>query len=180
MLFSGILGDENGVYAQELSGGVPVLLKAGIALWTASNDARYFLTVLRSNSGFHSVDTETKQEFPFVSHKSWNLLSPDFSHDAQWVVIHTRNSEITRQIFVLPFHPGRETPQSEWIPITDGKQLDRDPTATKRPVGPPFEVKMFRSTRRRTPGNRRRQWRATKSCSRWGEMTGNIWMTRMP
>jgi hypothetical protein len=80
---------------------------------------------------------------------------------------------VTRQIFVLPFREGRETPRSEWIPITDGRQLDREPKwspdgnllyyladregargihaqrldpATKQPVGSPFEVMMFRGT----------------------------------
>jgi hypothetical protein len=28
---------------------------------------------------------------------------------------------------LLPLHAGRETPRSEWVAITDGKQLDREP-----------------------------------------------------
>lgn len=70
---------------------------------------------------------------------------------------------------------GRPAPESEWIPVNDGKSLDRDPElspdgnmlywladrggvrgfwavkldpVTKRPAGPAFEVKMFPGTRR--------------------------------
>ena len=213
MIFDGVLGDENGVHTLELSGGAPVLLQAGGSHWCASEDGRYILAgTKRNNTGFNAVDTETKKEFPFASHQSWNVLSPEFSHDAQWVAIHTRNSEMTRQIFVLPFHEGRETPQSEWIPITDGKQLDRDPKwsldgnlvyfladrdgargihaqrldpATKHPVGSQFEVKMFRSTRRSmmyfdNSGLSAPAVARDKIVFPLGEMTGNIWMTRMP
>ena len=89
--------------------------------------------------------------------------------------MHARNSELTRQLFIVPFRFGQVTPQSEWIPITDGKALDRDPSwspdgnmlywladrdgqrgiwackldpATKRRVGDAFEVRTFRSARR--------------------------------
>ena len=55
------------------------------------------------------------------------LLSARFSHDGKWIAMHVRNSEFTRQIWAFPFFPDRETKQSEWVPITGGQQLDRDP-----------------------------------------------------
>ena len=213
VIFDGSASGENGVHTLELSGGVPALVKANAYHWCTSEDGRYFLTrKLRNNVDFQAVDTETRKEFTFASHQSWNLLSPEFSPDARWVAIHARNSEMTRQIYVLPFHQGRETPQTEWIPITDGKQLDRDPKwsldgnvlyfladrdgargiyaqrldpVTKRPVGPQFEVKMFRSTRRsmmyfENTGQSAPAVARDKIVFPLGEMTGNIWMTQLP
>jgi Tol biopolymer transport system component len=213
VIFDGSSSAEKGVYALELGAGAPaLLLKADVLFWCASEDGRYFLTRPSPLTDFHAVDTETGKEFLFASHPSWNLLSPEFSHDGRWVAIHARNSEMTRQIFVLPFHEGRETPQSEWIPITNGKQLDRDPKwspddgllyfvadrdgargihaqrldpATKRPVGPEFEVKMFRSTRRSmmyisNSGHAAPAVAQDKIVFPLGEMTGNIWMTQLP
>jgi Tol biopolymer transport system component len=120
------------------------------------------------------ADTQTGNDFPFTD-ADILLLSPQFSPDGHWLTLHEPNSEITRQIYVLPFHTGRPTPRSEWIPVTDGKHLDRDPqwspdgnllyfladregirgiyaqrldAISKHPSGPPLEVKMFRSARR--------------------------------
>jgi len=118
---------------------------------------------------------DTGEQKPFLQHPGWQLLSPHFSPDERWIALHTRNAETTRQVFIVPFQFGRVTPQSEWIPITDGKGLDRDPNwspdgnmlywladrdgvrgiwarklepATKRPSGEAFEVRMFRGARR--------------------------------
>ncbi|MBI3470618.1 MAG: PD40 domain-containing protein [Candidatus Solibacter usitatus] len=110
-----------------------------------------------------------------LKHPSYSLLSPKFSPDARWLVLHVRNSELTRRIFVVPFRPGAPPPESEWIPVTDGLALDRDPQwspdggliywlsdrdgfrciaarridpAAKRPVGEMFWVAHFHSARR--------------------------------
>jgi Tol biopolymer transport system component len=161
-----------GVYALGLAGGAPTLLKAGVIAWCASADVRYFLEYT-SDTSITAVDTATRDEFPFASGEK--LRSPWFSPDGRWVALHVRTTEVTRQIFVLPFHEGRETPRSEWIPITDGHHLDREPKwspdgnllyfladregargihaqrldpATKRPLGSSFEVLLFRGTQR--------------------------------
>jgi Tol biopolymer transport system component len=177
VVFSGeAASGEKGVYAFDIGSGVPALLKKDAVSWGASEDGRYFLEYsLETETGPAAFDTETRREFRMASHESSRVLSPQFSRDGGWVVLHVANSEMTRQVFVLPFHEGRETPRGEWIPITDGKQLDRDPKwspdgnlvyfladregargiyaqkldpATKHPVGRPFEVMMFRRTQR--------------------------------
>jgi Tol biopolymer transport system component len=176
LVFSGVASDgERGVYALELSGGVPSLLKKGGGSWCASGDGRFFLDTDSTDTTLVAHDTETQREFRLASHESWRLLGAQFSRDGRWVVLHARNNELTRQVFVLPFHEGRETPRSEWIPVTDGQQLDRDPkwspdgnlvyylgdrgggrgiyaqrldAETKRPVGGPFEVIVPRGVQR--------------------------------
>ena len=175
VVFSGVASSgEKGVYALELGSGVPTPLKRDSVFWCASEDGRYFLEYT-SETSITAVDMETGKEFRFASHESVPLRAPWFSRDGQWVALHLRSSEVTRQIFVLPFHEGRETPRSEWVAITDGKRLDREPKwspdgnllyftsdregargiyaqrldpATKHPLGSPFEVMMFRGTQR--------------------------------
>ena len=53
--------------------------------------------------------------------------SPVFSPDEKLIAFHAATSSTTRQIWILPFQLGRPAPESEWIPVNDGKSLDRDP-----------------------------------------------------
>ena len=173
----------------------------------ASDDGEY---VVASAAGTtFAIQTQTREERALASEQ---LFSPQFSRDGHWLVFHVPNSAATRQIYVMRFHAGRQTPRSEWIPITEGKQLDRDaqwspdgnllyfladregmrgiyaqrldPT-TKRPVQPPFEVRMFRSARRSMMhfDNSGASWPAVardKLVFPLGEMSGNIWLTKVP
>jgi Tol biopolymer transport system component len=104
-------------------------------------------------------------ETPFLQHPKYSLTAARFSHDGRWVSFQTVVSETARQIFVAPVRDGVAADEKEWIPITDGTNMDRmavwsrdnnrlyflserdgfrciwgqalDPL-TKRPVGPPF------------------------------------------
>jgi Tol biopolymer transport system component/predicted Ser/Thr protein kinase len=154
----------------------------------------------------------TKETHDAITHPQWHLLSPHFSHDERWITLHVRNSEFTRQIFIVPFRFGRAATLEEWIPVTEGKSLDRDPAwspdgnmlywladrngvrgiyarkldpTTKHPVGPEFEVRMFRGTRRSmnlfaNSGLSRPAVARDRIVFALGERIGNIWMTRLP
>jgi hypothetical protein len=125
VLFSGVASNgERGGYVLDLGGGAPTLLKSDAFCWSASADGRFFLDGA-SDTAIEAIDTGTRSEFRFASGEQ--LRSPYFSPDGRWVALHVRSTEVTRQIFVLPFHEGRETPRDEWIPVTDGKRLDREP-----------------------------------------------------
>jgi dipeptidyl aminopeptidase/acylaminoacyl peptidase len=212
VIFNGRTQADEGAYAIDLSRGVPVLLAARKSIWGASPDGRYVITFGQGLLSYGAFDTESGTEKTIAGHPTQQLLSPQFSPDGRWVAMHVRTSEMTRRIYVLPFHPDRETPQSEWIAITDGKQLDRDPKwspdgntlyfladrdgvrgfhaqrldpATKRPSGPEFEVRMFRSTRRSmmyfsNSGFSAAAVASDKIVFALGEMTGNIWLTKAP
>ena len=211
VVFSGVASTgEKGVYALDLGSGVPTLLKKDAMSWCASEDGRYVLEYT-FETHINAIDTETRRELRVACHEGSRLPGPRFSRDGQWVVLHVRNTEMTRQIFVLPFHEGRETPRSEWIPVTDGTQLDRDvkwspdgnlvyfladrggargiyarklDPATKHPLGSPFEVLMFRGTRRNMMfDNSGESWPAVardRIVFPLREVQGNIWLTQLP
>ena len=196
-----------GTYVVEISGGTPVLVRDKLSANCASDDGQY---VLASGGGTtFAIQTNTGEEVPIAPEQ---LFSPQFSRDGHWLVFHVPNSAATRQIFVMRFQAGRQTPRSEWIPITEGKQLDRDAQwspdgnllyfladrdgmrgiyaqrldpMTKRPFQAPFEVKMFRSARRSMMhfDNSGASWPAVardKLVFPLGEMSGNIWLTKIP
>jgi Tol biopolymer transport system component len=214
-IFLCISKNERGIYVLDINRGVPLLLTRSPNFWTASENGRYLITYptgVHLLDGISVFDTESGKETMLASRPKTELLSPCFSPDNRWVAMHLRNSELSRQMFVLPFHPGRATPESEWIPVGDGKQLDRDPkwspdgnllyfladrdgargiyaqridAVTRHPLGKPFEVKMFRSTRRSmmyfaNSGVSAPAIVRDRMVFALGEMTGNIWLTKAP
>jgi hypothetical protein len=120
-------------------------------------------------------DLETGQEHVFLEHPKYQVRAPHLSRDERWVAFNTVISQTQRKIYVAPVRNWRGAPESEWIPITDGKTADRaaiwspdgnllyllserdgfrcfwaqrlDP-ATRHPLGAPFEVQAFHQARR--------------------------------
>lgn len=56
-----------------------------------------------------------------------SAFSATITRDGRWVLFQTQNSLETRQIFVAEIHDGTVIARSEWIAITDGTGLDRNP-----------------------------------------------------
>lgn len=103
------------------------------------------------------------------------LSSSRFSRDGKWVAFHAlRNATSTAQIWIAPTGGATALPQTQWIPVTDGSQLERDPAwspdgrflyfvserdgfrciwaralnpATKQPAGDAFAVRHLHSSR---------------------------------
>lgn len=76
------------------------------------------LSILEIASGKESVLTQNQK---------WILSAGKISPDEQWFALHAQNSLTTRQLFVAPFRTSSTVNQSEWIPVTDGTHLDRNP-----------------------------------------------------
>ncbi len=64
-----------------------------------------------------------------VGHKH-RTYSSRFSPDGKWITFltDTGRDEAPRRIFVAPFVPDHLSPESKWIPITDGEQRDFEPS----------------------------------------------------
>jgi Tol biopolymer transport system component len=110
-----------------LPGGPVRMLPGQSQAWTISPDGRWLL-IGGGNQllPLEAVDTGSMERRPIASHREWHLLSPRFSPDGKWLALHVRTSELMRQIYAFPVHPDRPTPFSEWVAVTDGRQLDRD------------------------------------------------------
>jgi hypothetical protein len=106
------------------------------------------------------------EKIRFLQDPKRSLLSPEFSPDDRWICWHRSEGPLARRVFVVPFRRPA-LGENEWIPITDGSGLDREPywspdgnllyflseregfrcvwaqrldPATKRPVGAAFPV----------------------------------------
>jgi Tol biopolymer transport system component/tRNA A-37 threonylcarbamoyl transferase component Bud32 len=103
------------------------------------------------------------------------LSSSRFSPDGSWVAFHAlRNATNSGRIWIAPTGPAVPAPQTEWIAVTDGAKLERDPAwspdgrflyfvserdgfrciwarpltpLTKQPSGEAFAVRHFHSAR---------------------------------
>lgn len=120
-------------------------------------------------------DTRTKKISVVAEYPEGQMHSPSLSPDERWMSFHVTNSPTGRTIFVAPFRGEAPIPSKDWIPITDGKGLDREPRwsadgnrlyflserdgfrciwaqplnpATRRPAGRPFAAFHAHSARR--------------------------------
>jgi Tol biopolymer transport system component len=180
--------------------------------WGMTPLGTYVLPGANPDRSQHVVRVDSGESKLLFGKPKHPVLSLRLSSDERWISFHERNSEETRRIWVAPFQYGRVVPESEWIPITDGTALDRDPTwspdgnilywladrqgvrgiwarklnpATKQPAGEPFEVQMFRGTRRSmmlfpNTGLTRLAVARDRIVFALGEETGNIWITKLP
>ena len=109
-----------------------------------------------------------------VEHPKDLLAGARLSPDGQWVSFVETTAPTRRRVFVVPATGKTAVPQNQWIPITDGQRLDREPRwspdgkllyflserdgfrcfwaqplypATKRPAGVPFAVQHFHRAR---------------------------------
>jgi serine/threonine protein kinase len=99
--------------------------------WTL--DSRYLLIGAFAGIGtlesrqIRVVDLDSRTMSVFAQHPDWPMHTGRFSPDGRWVCFWAANSSTTRQMFVAPFQPGHEVKQDEWIAVSDGKALDREP-----------------------------------------------------
>lgn len=151
------------------------------------------------------IDVRTKVETALAAHPHWNLLQPRFSPGDDWVVFHTTNTPVVRQIYAVPATSGTSVPVESWIPIVtdygiypswapDGSGIyyfsSRDgfycawlqpvDPRTKRPLGEPRPVRHFHEPRLRvavgtTAMNDVQGGYLYMSLT---ETTGNIWLMK--
>lgn len=148
----------------------PRLLDTGVGTpWCLSRDARFLLAGAATGNKIDLTDLNNNTRTALIGGPG-SPRSAVFSHDEKWIAIHSIISAIKRQVFVMPFQGATAIPDSAFIPITDGKTLDRDPEwspddnllyfqtdrdgfrcymaqrldpSTKRPAGEPFFVRHF-------------------------------------
>ncbi len=76
----------------------------------------------------YSLNLTTGEKNLIAGH-SRRVYSSRFSPDGRWIAFltDTGNDASPRRIFIAPFVAGRNTPEANWIPVTDGLHPDFDP-----------------------------------------------------
>ena len=167
------------IYSISLAGGSVERLCEGCGtLMGSSNDGTRVL--------YEPLQAEHLTMYDAASGKHIKLaLRPDnetvlsggqFSPDGRWAAFHSiSNKDGSARVWVVRIDTSNPVPQSEWIAVTDGQAVERDPAwapaggliyylserdgfrciwarrldaATKRPTGEPFAVSHFHSARR--------------------------------
>ena len=143
----------------------------------ASNDGKEILYEPLENEDVLMYDTARRITVKLALRPSPDLIlsGSRFSPDGKWVAFHAlHNATNTSQIWIAPIAGVLPVPQSEWIAVTDGSKLERDPAwsadgrflyfiserdgfrciwarqlnaLTKKPVGAAFPVRHFHSAR---------------------------------
>jgi eukaryotic-like serine/threonine-protein kinase len=117
-------------YKMSVRGGAPqkVCPDCG-SLADVSPDDKYVLYHRGDPWSAYALNLSTSKRTLIAGHK-YRTYSSRFSPDGKWIAFHTDSGrdEAPRQIFVAPFVPDRLSPESAWIPITDGLQRDFAPS----------------------------------------------------
>jgi serine/threonine protein kinase len=142
-----------------------------------SSDSRRVLSIFGNPGNLRSLrllELASSEITTLVQHPQDLLAGARFSPDGLWVSFVETTAPTRRRIFVVPTTGKLPVPQSNWIPITDGQRLDREPrwspdgkllyflserdgfrciwaqtldSATKRPAGAPVPVQHFHRSR---------------------------------
>src|SRR5262249_30783810 len=67
------------------------------------------------------MDLATRQKTKLAAHATHTLVAASFSPDNHWVAFAEEASSRTIRVVVAPFQFGTETPESQWIPVTDDR-----------------------------------------------------------
>jgi Tol biopolymer transport system component len=139
-----------------------------------SNDGKRIVYELLNARAIILVDVDSGHKTEILKHPKYGLSRGRFSPDDRWISFHSITPS-TRRIFIAPFHGAAPIPESQWIPITDGQDMDRYASwspdgnllyflseregfrciwaqrldqATKHPLGVAFPVRHFHTSRR--------------------------------
>ncbi|MCC6536448.1 MAG: PD40 domain-containing protein, partial [Bryobacterales bacterium] len=116
-------------------------------------------------------DTASRQSSPLYRHPQFPIYAPKLAPGEKWAAFQTAGQPTVRTLWAAPFRTsGGPVPVEEWVQVTDGKHLDRNPAwspdgtllyflserdsfrcvwaqrlevRTRRPVGEPFAVAHF-------------------------------------
>ena len=84
------------------------------------------------NTAIGVLDVVERKRAPVLSHPSHALYGPRYlpagpSSTDGWLLFYAATGAGTRQIFVSALHNFRPSPETRWVPITDGRDSDVDP-----------------------------------------------------
>jgi Tol biopolymer transport system component len=174
MIYYSIYGKRE-AYSVSAKGGETTKICGDCGTWDVSHDGAkilYWYSTARPIVSIGMFNRPTGEKLELIKHAEYSLYQPHFSPDDRWIVFLAKTGLDRSRIYVV--RSGGPA-AAEWIPVTDGENLDDKPRwspdgnliyftserdgfrciwaqhldrATKHPVGPPFNVHHFHAARR--------------------------------
>jgi Tol biopolymer transport system component len=94
--------------------------------WGWNPDGTLLLYFIELNA-IGLFNTGDRSNTEVLKSPKYALHAARFSPDGRWVSFHASTGANTRRIYVAPFRGASPMPETDWIPITGGKALDREP-----------------------------------------------------
>lgn len=174
VVFGSIENNRRGVYLMATSAGVAQKLCDDCGMpRDVTPDASKVLLQMGPPPHIGVLEVATRAVSVMLRHPQYPLYAPKLGPGNKWVAFQMVDRPTSRVLFVAPFRPGQEVPVSEWIQVTDGSAMDRNPAwspdgsllyflserdafrciwaqrmepGTRRPVGRPFAVAHFHNS----------------------------------
>ena len=126
------------------------------------------------NAAWDALDMKSGKRTRLLQAEHWSIYLTHFTPDGRWIIFLGRPNPTDSRIYVARWHGLQEIPQSEWLPVTDGKGVVDKPLFSPdgrmiyftsdqagsrsihairfdpesgRPIGEPFLVYDFRGPR---------------------------------
>jgi Tol biopolymer transport system component len=90
-----------------------------------SHDGKWIAYELTANRSAPVVELAGGRKVDILKHAKFGVSRVRFSPDDRWLSFHTISGPATRQILVVPYKGPVLHEEKDWIPITDGKAIDR-------------------------------------------------------
>ena len=170
-----VYGAEGALYSIPVAGGEPerIVEHAGHPLsWSPDGKSLLCQGGRRSVTLAYPSSEERPREI--LHDPDGNIYEPRFSPDGRWIAFHTGRPRPGREVWIVPFRPGPEPKESDWIHATEDGGSSRNPVwspdgntlyylserdgfrciwaqpldRAKHPRGKPFAMRHFHQARR--------------------------------
>jgi eukaryotic-like serine/threonine-protein kinase len=150
--------------------GEPTKICEDCGTWNVSHDATHLLYGYSTAKSVVSVGVlhlPTGKKVELIRHPTHSLYRPRFSPDDRYIAFLAQTGQGRSRIYPVPFEGMERLDRTQWIPITRGEVSDDRPRwspdsndgfmciwaqrlqpDTKQPVGEPFSVHNFDTSRR--------------------------------
>lgn len=128
VVFGSIENGKRGVFMMSTNAGVAQKLCDDCGLpRDLTSDASKVLLQYGPPPHVALLDVATRQISTLIKHDKFPLYAPKLSPDNKWVAFQVVDRPTSRVLYVAPFRGNQQIPASEWVAITDGSAMDRNP-----------------------------------------------------
>jgi Tol biopolymer transport system component len=122
IVFSGARPGEAYIAAE----GDPVLVCNDCSILNSlSRDGEMLIDEPRLAKSLRAVMTARREGVTILKHPTWGLGAGRLSPDERWIAFHTSPRIDARQVYIAPFRGPVPIEEKEWIPVTDGRRMER-------------------------------------------------------